>query len=297
MTDIAGELAGYADSFDSDPGRLAQLQDAGRCYKVWCAGTPTPSTACGNGPRTPTIRMDEPAASQERLAELTAERDSNRSRVGPRPLWNSPRPEPLPQRSSLPPCPTEFADFALPNARIEVALHRRDGHRPVRPACLSTTETVARVIRRGSTRWRSLLVPHAGAPARALSKGASGGELSRVMLAVEVVFAGADHVQRLSSTRLMPGSGAALPARWVGDLPDWPAAHQVLVVTHLPQVAAFADRHLVVSKDDDGSVTASGVREVSARGTHRELAQDVVGPGQQRHRRRTRRGIARGGPA
>ncbi|MGB9377602.1 MAG: DNA repair protein RecN, partial [Mycobacteriales bacterium] len=53
--------------------------------------------------------------------------------------------------------------------------------------------------------------------------------------------------------------------------------HQVLVVTHLPQVAAFADRHLVVSKDDDGSVTASGVKEVAADDRTRELARMLAG--------------------
>jgi DNA repair protein RecN (Recombination protein N) len=122
-----------------------------------------------------------------------------------------------------------------------------------------------------------LLVAHTGAPARPLQKGASGGELSRVMLAVEVVFAGADRVPTLVFDEVDAGVGGRAAVEVGRRLARLAATHQVLAVTHLPQVAAFADRHLVVVKDDDGSVIASGVRDVAGEARIRELARMLAG--------------------
>ena len=66
------------------------------------------------------------------------------------------------------------------------------------------------------------------------------------MLALEVVFAGAARCRRSSSTRSTRASAARPRSRSAAGWPGWPATAQVIVVTHLPQVAAFADRHLVV---------------------------------------------------
>src|SRR5664280_2623187 len=99
------------------------------------------------------------------------------------------------------------------------------------------------------------LEPHAGAPARPLHRGASGGELSRVMLAVEVVFAAADPVPTMVFDEVDAGVGGRTAVEVGRRLARLARSHQVIVVTHLPQVAAFADRHLAVVKSDDGSVT------------------------------------------
>ena len=137
----------------------------------------------------------------------------------------------------------------------------------------------------GADRVEMLLVPHAGAPARPLGKGASGGELSRVMLAIEVALA------------TSPGSGATSPGTFVFDevdagvggraaievgrrLAGLAQGTQVLVVTHLAQVAAFADRHLVVTKstaDGVDVVTESDVRFVTNEDRVRELARMLSG--------------------
>ncbi len=66
-------------------------------------------------------------------------------------------------------------------------------------------------------------------------------------------------------------------SRSAGGWPGSPARHQVLVVTHLPQVAAFADQHLVVAKDTSGAVTTSGVRAVADTERSRELARMLAG--------------------
>ena len=93
------------------------------------------------------------------------------------------------------------------------------------------------------------LLAHPGAPSLPLQKGASGGELSRVMLAIEVVFAGAGGPPTLVFDEVDAGVGGQAAVEIGRRLARLARTHQVLVVTHLPQVAAFADRHLVVAKD------------------------------------------------
>jgi len=97
-----------------------------------------------------------------------------------------------------------------------------------------------------------------GQPARPLARVASGGELSRVMLALKSVLGAADTVETLVFDEVDAGIGGATAATVGARLAQLAMGHQVVVVTHLPQVAAFADDHLVVSKevDDVGAITA-----------------------------------------
>lgn len=122
------------------------------------------------------------------------------------------------------------------------------------------------------------LAANSGAPPRSVTKAASGGELSRVMLAIEVATTGATtSVPTFVFDEVDAGVGgrAALD---VGNRLAALARHaQVIVVTHLAQVAAYADRHLVVSKADDGQVTRSGVRLASGEERIAELARMMAG--------------------
>ncbi len=137
------------------------------------------------------------------------------------------------------------------------------------------------------------LVPHPGAPARPLGKGASGGELSRVMLAVEVALAEAA-VARAGQERSRGASSAGILPTFVFDEVDAGVGGraavevgrrlarlarntQVIVVTHLAQVAAFADTHLVVTKSAGGAGTVTGVDEVRDEERVRELARMLSG--------------------
>ena len=130
-----------------------------------------------------------------------------------------------------------------------------------------------------------LLVPHAGAPARPLGKGASGGELSRVMLAIEVALAtspesGAHRPPTFVFDEVDAGVGGKAAVEVGRRLASLATGAQVLVVTHLAQVAAFADTHLVVTKGSAGdadTVTESDVRPVSGTDRVRELARMLSG--------------------
>jgi DNA repair protein RecN (Recombination protein N) len=103
------------------------------------------------------------------------------------------------------------------------------------------------------------------------------GELSRVMLAIEVVFAGADPVPTFVFDEVDAGVGGKAAVEIGRRLARLARLAQVIVVTHLPQVAAYADTHLVVEKADDGSVTSSGVTLLDRPGRVRELSRMLAG--------------------
>ncbi|TAP26795.1 MULTISPECIES: DNA repair protein RecN [Micrococcaceae] len=128
-----------------------------------------------------------------------------------------------------------------------------------------------------------LLAPHAGASARPLGKGASGGELSRVMLAIEVVLAAVDPVPTFVFDEVDQGVGGKAAVA-IGERLAMLARHvQVIVVTHLPQVAAYADRHIRVIKNSDtkakagSGYTASDVISLDQDARVKELARMLAG--------------------
>jgi DNA repair protein RecN (Recombination protein N) len=144
----------------------------------------------------------------------------------------------------------ELAGLAMPHARIEVAVLPRPAGRG--EAALPVDGQELGVGPDGADEVELRLMAHPGAPALPLQKGASGGELSRVMLAIEVVFAGVGGPPTLVFDEVDAGVGGRAAVEIGRRLARLARNHQVLVVTHLPQVAAFADRHLVVAKDSGG---------------------------------------------
>ncbi|WP_018215042.1 DNA repair protein RecN [Salinispora vitiensis] len=170
---------------------------------------------------------------------------------------------------------TELAGLAMPHARVEVGVLPR----PVGKSepGLSVNGVEVGLGPDGGDEVELRLLAHPGAPALPLQRGASGGELSRVMLAIEVVFAGSGGPPTLVFDEVDAGVGGQAAVEIGRRLARLARSHQVLVVTHLPQVAAFADRHLVVAKDTGGAVTTSGVRVVEDTERARELARMLAG--------------------
>ena len=153
----------------------------------------------------------------------------------------------------------ELAALAMPSARVEFQLDE---------APMGPTGTDAVTI---------MLAANSGAAPASLSKAASGGELSRVRLALEVVLAGSESGRTLVFDEIDSGVGGSVGIEIGRRLAALATRHQVIVVTHLAQVAAFADTHLVVTKADDGRITRSGVREVGEADRERELARMMSG--------------------
>lgn len=122
-----------------------------------------------------------------------------------------------------------------------------------------------------------LLAPHPGATPRPVHKGASGGELSRVMLAIELVLADEHQLPTMVFDEVDSGVGGKAAVELGRRLQKLSKNTQVIVVTHLPQVAAFADTQLRVTKSSDGSVTSSSVVSLDSTQRVEELARMLSG--------------------
>ena len=118
---------------------------------------------------------------------------------------------------------------------------------------------------------------HKDAPLVALAKGASGGEMSRVMLALEVVIATTHPIGTYVFDEVDAGVGGKAAIEVGKRLHQLAQYAQVIVVTHLPQVAAWADSHFVVTKNNDGTVSQSDVRNVSGEDRIEEIARMLAG--------------------
>ena len=153
----------------------------------------------------------------------------------------------------------ELHALALPDARLTVDVT------PAAPAGHGRDEVAI------------LLAPHPGADPRPVSRGASGGELSRVMLAIEVVIAGVDPVPTFVFDEVDAGIGGAAAIEVGRRLARLAETSQVIAVTHLAQVAAFAGNHLTVVKGHDGAVTASSVRRLDGADREAEMARLLSG--------------------
>jgi DNA repair protein RecN (Recombination protein N) len=129
----------------------------------------------------------------------------------------------------------------------------------------------------GNDRVDFLLAAFSGAEPRALSKGASGGELSRIMLAIELVLAGPAATPTMIFDEVDAGVGGQAAVELGRRLSKLSHSTQVLVVTHLAQVAAFAGTQIRVLKNSDGSVTESQVAVLGSQERESELARMLSG--------------------
>jgi DNA repair protein RecN (Recombination protein N) len=265
VSDVAAQLAGYVADLDADPGRLAEVLDRRATITALVRKYAGPGEGVAG-----VLAWAEDAAhklsaldvSEEALDALAAARDTARAEVdalgaevsaGRRAAADGFAAE----------VGVELAGLAMKSATVSFSI---DSH-PDEPGPEGVDEVVL------------LLAAHPGAPARPVHKGASGGELSRVMLAIEVVFAGADPVPVMVFDEVDAGVGGQAAGEIGRRLARLATDHQVVVVTHLAQVAAFADTHIVVDKSPDtgAGVTATDIRAVDGEDRVRELARMLSG--------------------
>lgn len=122
-----------------------------------------------------------------------------------------------------------------------------------------------------------LLSANAGEKPKPLRAVASGGEMSRIMLALKSVFAGMDRIPTLVFDEIDAGVGGVVARRVSEKMAALAASHQVLCISHLPQIAAAADAHYVVEKQVRRGVTATAVARVDGEARERELARLLDG--------------------
>ncbi|MGW6691404.1 DNA repair protein RecN [Streptomyces sp. NPDC054961] len=274
LGDVAGELAGYADDLDADPLRLAAVEERRAALtqltrKYGDSGNTVRSVL--EWAEQGSVRLLELDGDDGRIEELTAERDGLRRELSQlAQALSDARGEAATRFASA--VTEELASLAMPHARVTIDVRQTEDPEGV--------EVGGRLVAYGPTgtdEVELLLAPHPGAQPRPIAKGASGGELSRVMLAVEVVFAGSDPVPTYLFDEVDAGVGGKAAIEVGRRLAKLAESAQVVVVTHLPQVAAFADRQLLVEKTNDGSVTRSGVTVLEGEARIRELSRMLAG--------------------
>ncbi|PYE20620.1 DNA replication and repair protein RecN [Williamsia limnetica] len=151
---------------------------------------------------------------------------------------------------------SELTGLAMGDAQLEVSVVPDDSADSGRRAI----DIDGRTLHAGSHGVDKVefgLTAHAGAQARPIAKSASGGELSRVMLALEVVLAGPGGGSTMVFDEVDAGVGGRAAVEIGRRLAKLARAHQVIVVTHLPQVAAFADNHLLIGKQTSAGKSKS----------------------------------------
>jgi DNA repair protein RecN (Recombination protein N) len=262
VADVAADLATYAAATEADPGRLEQahhrLADLTGLTRKYAADVDGVIAWAEHA----ASRLAELDGDDGRVEELTtrhgqlvAELTAAAAQLSAVRSAAARRLEEAVGR--------ELADLAMPQAQLVVSVEQRADEHGIDVG----GQRVA-FAAHGVDDVALLLVAHAGADPRPLHRGASGGELSRLMLAVEVVLAGTDPVPTFVFDEVDAGVGGAAAVEVGRRLAMLARTAQVLVVTHLPQVAAFADAHLVVRRSEAAD-SASVTRVVKVDGEQR----------------------------
>lgn len=256
--DVAADLSGYASGLDEDgPARLAEVEarrSALRALTKKYGATIDEVLSWADEART---QLDELVVDPQREEQLRAEGEklhaSLEKHAATLLTLRRAAAEKLAAAVSA-----ELTALAMPNASLVVAV-----------------EPSERFTDDGRDTVEFMLAPHAQATPRPLGKGASGGELSRIMLALEVVLSEVDPVPTFVFDEVDSGVGGKAAVEIGRRLKMLARNVQVLVVTHLPQVAAFADQHILVTKSSDSSV--SDVKVLTEEERVVELARMLAG--------------------
>lgn len=259
LVDAAADIAAYATGLETDPTRLAWVQERRSALSAlqrkygdtitdvlgWAAASALRvSELDSDGTRITSLREEQQALQvlvAQHGAALTEQRLAAAQQL---------------EKSVT----AELSRLAMPHAQFVVDRTAAD-----RPG------------REGLDEIGFLLSPHRGADPRLLQRSASGGELSRVMLAIEVCVAGTQPVSTMVFDEVDAGVGGKAAVEVGRRLARLARSVQVIVVTHLPQVAAFADVHYLVRKSSDGAVTTSGVTPLDAAARRQELSRMLAG--------------------
>jgi len=259
VSDAARELAGYASDLDQDgPGELAAANDRLAEVNALLRQYGSDTAAVIEYGAAAAKRLVELEGDDERIdtlgQSLAATEERERSLAGQLSQLRRATGERLGELVT-----EELRELAMPDARFSVDVAE------------------APLGRFGADEISLLLQSHGGAVPRPLAKGASGGELSRIMLALEVVVAASDPVPTFVFDEVDAGVGGAAAIEIGRRLARLAKSSQVIVVTHLAQVAAFANNHLQVVKDSGGGFTQSSCTRLDGDERLAEMARLLSG--------------------
>jgi DNA repair protein RecN (Recombination protein N) len=276
LGDVAAELSGYLESLNADPARLeqvlgrqAELKRLTRKYAADVDGV----LAWARQAHQRLAGLD---TSEEAIAALAARRNELATELTQHATALTVA-RTAAARELGDAVTAELAGLAMGQAQLSVAVYPTLAAESD-DAALTVAGTRVRAGPEGVDEVELRLAPHPDVGSLPVHKGASGGELSRVMLALEVVLADADPVPTMIFDEVDAGVGGRAAVEIGRRLARLARSHQVVVVTHLAQVAAYADRHLVVDKATYATgLTRSGVRELDGMARVSELARMLAG--------------------
>lgn len=258
--DLAGELSGYAADIEADPARLGAVEQRRATLTELTRRYGEDIDAVLAHRDTARERLLALEGADERIEELTARVDDLAGRLSAAVgrLTNA-RTAAAGELATT--VEGELAQLGMGGARVEIAVEpRTDDAGPKLPG----PDGDQRVSADGVDQVEIRVAANRGSEPRTVTKAASGGELSRIMLAIEVATAGSGRAQvpTFVFDEVDAGVGGRAGLDVGARLAALARTSQVIVVTHLAQVAAHADRHLVVHKSHDEQVTSSDVRVV-----------------------------------
>lgn len=283
LSDLAADVASYTSGVETDPLRLAAVSERRAALIALTRKYGDSVASVLEWAENSAARLLDLDSTDEQISELTRSADALRADLATAGQQLSAARADAAQRLAAA-VSDELTLLAMPHAVLTIRVsHRRvevpavvAGDRP--PADqIEVDGAWVRFGRSGFDDVEFLLAANSGSEPRPLHKGASGGELSRVMLAVEVCLAGTSPVPTFVFDEVDAGVGGAAAVEIGRRLATLAQQAQVLVVTHLPQVAAFADRHVLVEKASDGSVTSSGLVTLDDAARERELSRMLAG--------------------
>lgn len=277
LTDLGSELGRYLDALEADPGRLdaveerrAALGDLRRRLErsgLWPELVADPHAWRERAAQ----RLADLSDDTRLVAELQARLDERREEAARRAeALSVAREQAAAQLAEA--VSAELGALAMGGTQLRVEVRRRE---PTESDIqLVIGDAVHGADRHGIDDIEFLLATRDAPEGRPLSRGASGGERSRVMLALEVAFAGLDPVPTFVFDEVDAGVGGKAAVEVGHRLALLARTAQVIVVTHLAQVAAFADQHVVVRP---GTVTAASIAYVEGAERVTELARMLAG--------------------
>ena len=274
-------MASYAARLDADPARLAAVSERRAALTALTRKYGETVEEVLAWAETSAVRLLDLDGTDERIEALRAEQRSLRAELGEvAQTLSAARAEAAARLSAE--VTAELALLAMPDARVEIAVTQHDaGRRGDPPPTRQPARVGGRWLRHAATASTrsSSCWPPTPAPSR--------GRCTRAPRAASCPascwpsrwrWPGPARCPRSCSTRSTPAWAARPPrSRSAGGWPSWPGTAQVLVVTHLPQVAAYADRHVLVEKASDGSVTSSGLTVLDGPARERELSRMLAG--------------------
>ena len=273
IDEVSRDLTSYLSALEADPAKLDALQvrkaEIIAFIKKWGSAAEPDAELIALSEKAKSARatIADLTGGEDRIAELEVEmQGAKKELLGQAKVLTKIRTNAAVKLSES--VSTEIHALSMPHTQFSIAVNSADYEGSLKESDFTTLGCDEIVMQ---------IQGHLDGPLIALGKGASGGEMSRIMLALEVVLAQTHPVGTYVFDEVDAGVGGKAAIEVGRRLAALAQHSQVIVVTHLPQVAAWADTHFVVKKSSDGSVSQSDVAKLDTQNRIEEIARMLAG--------------------